>query len=150
MHLWQKDLRPPPEYELWDEGMGKVTAILDSYQIHGREKQYKCLMHVYSPYEYEWINRVNLPHARTLLKAFEARKVADVQVAAHAKANKPTRRQTITSMKLLSLIEDNDIEVDDGLVTRRDDEPTKPLGMLRYTKPTKNKLRMTGSIYVKY
>ena len=35
LHLWQKDPRPPPEYELWDGAVGKVTAILDSRQIHG-------------------------------------------------------------------------------------------------------------------
>ena len=32
LHLWQKDPRPPPEYELWDGAVGKVTAILDSRQ----------------------------------------------------------------------------------------------------------------------
>lgn len=85
-------------------------------------------MHGYLPYEYEWINEVNLPHAITLIKACEARKVAEAQAAAHAKANKPARRRTTTSKKLSPLIEDNDIEVDnEGLVTRRDDEPTDPL-----------------------
>jgi hypothetical protein len=35
LHLWQENLRPPPDYELWDGAVGKVTAILDSRQIHG-------------------------------------------------------------------------------------------------------------------
>ena len=107
-------------------------------------------MHGYSPYEYEWINGVNLPHARTLIKAFEARKVAEAQCGAYAKANKPARRRTTTSKKLPPLIEDNDIEVDDELVTWRDIEPTNPLDVPRYTKPTKNKRRMIGSIYVRH
>ena len=107
-------------------------------------------MHGYSSYEYKWINRVNLPHARTLIKAFEARKVAEAQAAAHAKANKPARRRTTISKKLPLLIEDNDIEVDDVLVTQRDIEPTNPLEVPRYTKPIKNKRRMTGSIHVRH
>ena len=73
--------------------VGKVNAILDSRQIHGRGKQCKVLIHGYSPYKYEWINGVNLPHARALMKAFEACKVAEAQAAAYAKANKPVRRQ---------------------------------------------------------
>ena len=77
-------------------------------------------MHGYLPYEYEWINRVSLPHARSLIQAFEARKVAEAQAAAHAKANKPARRRTTTSKKLPHLIEDNDIEVNKELVMRRD------------------------------
>lgn len=139
-----------PKYELWDGPVGKVTAIIDSQQIHRRGKQYKCFMHGYSSYEYEWINRVNLPQARILIKAFEARKVAEAQAAAHVKANKPARRQSTTSKKWPPLIEDNDIEVDDGLVTRSDDEPTNPLDMSRYTKPTKNKRRMIGFIHVRH
>ena len=90
-------------------------------------------MHGYLPYEYERINDMNLPHARTLIKAFEARKVAEAQAATHAKANKPAQRRTTTSKKLPPLIEDNDIEVDDELITRRDDEPTDPLDVPRYT-----------------
>ena len=104
----------------------------------------------YSPYEYEWINGVNLPHAQTLMKAFEARKVAEAQAAAHAKANTPARKRSTTSKKLPPPIDDNDIEEDDGLVTRRDDEPTNPLDVPRYTKPTKNKRRMTGLIHVRH
>ena len=127
-----------------------MTAILDSRNIYGRGKQYKWLMHGYSPYEYEWINGVNLPHARTLIKAFEARKVAEAQAAAHAKANKPARRRTTTSMKLPPLIDENDIKVDDELVTRRDKDPTNPLDVPRYTKPTTNKRRMTSVIHVKH
>jgi hypothetical protein len=111
-------------------------------------------MHGYSPYEYEWINGVNLPHARTLIKAFEAKKVAEAlaeaQAAAHAKANKPARRRTTTSKKWPPLIDDNDIEVDDELVTRRDNDPTDLLDVPRYSKPTKNKRRMTGSIHVRH
>ena len=38
LYLWQEDPRPPPEYELWDGVVDKVTAILDSRQIHGRGK----------------------------------------------------------------------------------------------------------------
>jgi hypothetical protein len=49
-------------------------------------------MHGYSPYEYEWINGVNLPHAQILIKAFEARKVVEAQAASHAKANKPAQK----------------------------------------------------------
>ena len=124
--------------------------MLDSRQIHGRGKQCKCLMHGYSSYEYEWINGVNLRHARTLIKAFEARKVAEAQAAAHAKANNPARKRTTTSKKLPPLIDDNDIEEDDGVVTRRDDEPTNPLDVMRYTKPTKNKRRMAGPIHVRH
>ena len=71
-------------------------------------------MHGYSPYEYKWINEVNLPHAWTLIKAFEACKVAEAQAAAHTKAKKPARRRTTTSKKLPPLIEDNDIEEDDS------------------------------------
>lgn len=149
LHLWQEDPRPPPEYELWDGAVGKVTAILDSRQIHGRGKQYKCLMHGYSPYEYEWINGLNLPHARTLIKQFEARKVAEAKAAADAKINKPARKRTTTSKRLPDLIDDNDIEGDEGLVTRRD-EPTNPLDVPRYTKPTKNKRRMAGPIHVRH
>ena len=107
-------------------------------------------MHGYLPYEYEGINGVNLPHARTLIKAFEARKVAEAQAKAHAKANKPARKRTTTSKKLSPLIDDNDIEEDDGLVTRRDGEPTNPLDVPRYTKPTKNKRRMAGPIHVRH
>ena len=107
-------------------------------------------MHGYSPYEYEWINGVNLPHVRTLIKAFEIRKVTKAQATVHAKANKPAQRRTTTSKKLPPFIEDNDIEVDDKLVMRRDDEPTNPLDVPRYTKPTKNKRRMTGSIHVRH
>ena len=135
LHLWQEHPRPPPEYELWDGAVGNVTAILDSRSIHGRGKQYKCLMYGYSSYEYEWINGVNLPHARTLFKAFETRKVAEAEAAAHAKANKPTRKRTTTSKKLPPLIDDNDIEVDDELVTRRNEDPTNPLDVPRYTSP---------------
>jgi hypothetical protein len=130
--------------------VGKITAIFHSRQIHEREKQYKCLMHGYSPYEYEWINGVSLPHARILIKVFEVRKVAEAQAATHAKANKPTRRRTTTSKKLSLLIDDNDIEVDDELVTRRGNEPTNPLDVPRYTKPTKNKRRMIGFIHVRH
>ena len=39
LHLWQKDSRPPPEYELWDGAMEMVMAIIYSRQIHGQEKQ---------------------------------------------------------------------------------------------------------------
>jgi len=107
-------------------------------------------MYGYSPYEYEWINGVNLLHARTLIKAFEARKVAEAQAAAHAKANILARKRTTTSKKLPPLIDDNDIEEDDGLVTRRDDEPTNPLDVPCYTKPIKNKRRMAGPIHVRH
>ena len=62
LHLSQEDPRPPPKYELWDGAVSKVTVIIDSRQIHGWGKQYKCLMHGYSSYEYEWINGVNLLH----------------------------------------------------------------------------------------
>ena len=89
-------------------------------------------------------------HARTLIKVFEARRVAEAQAAAHAKANKPARRRTTNSKKLSPLIEDNDTEVDDELVTRMDDEPTNPLDVPRYIKSTKNKRRMTGSIHVRH
>ena len=107
-------------------------------------------MHGYLSHEYKWINGVNLAHARTLIKAFEARKVAEAQAAAHAKVNKPPQKRTTSSKKLPPLIEDNDIEVDNELVTKRDDEPTNPLDVPRYTKPTKNKRRMIGSIHVRY
>jgi hypothetical protein len=107
-------------------------------------------MHRYSPYDYEWINGMNFPHARTLIKAFEARKVAEAQAAAHTKANQPARRRTTTSKKLPPLIDDNDIVVDAEPITRRNNEPTNPLDVLRYNKSTKNKRRMTGSIYVKH
>ena len=70
-------------------------------------------MHECSPYEFEWISNVNLPHARTLTKTFEARKVADAQAATYAKANKSARRRTTISKKLSSLIDDNDIKVDE-------------------------------------
>ena len=106
-------------------------------------------MYGYLPYEYEWINGVNLLQARTLIKEFEARKVAEAQTAAHAKANKPPRKRTTTSKKLPPLI-DNDIEEDDGLVTRRDNEPTNPLDVPRYTKTTKNKRRMAGPIHIRH
>ena len=75
---------------------------------------------------------VNIPHARILIKVFEARKVAEAQAMAHAKANKSAWRRTTTSKKLPLLIEDNDIEVDDELVTRRDIEPTNPLDVPRH------------------
>ena len=81
---------------------------------------------------------------QTLIKAFKTRKLAEVEAAAHAKANKPARKRTTTSKKLLPLIDDNDIEEDDGRVTRRDEEPTNPLDVLRYTKSTKNKCRIAG------
>ena len=42
LHLWQEDPRPPSKYELWDGVVRKVTAILDSRQIHERDKPYKC------------------------------------------------------------------------------------------------------------
>ena len=81
---------------------------------------------------------------QTLIKAFKTRKLAKAEAAAHAKANKPARKRTTTSKKLLPLIDDNDIEEDDGRVTRRDEEPTNPLDVSRYTKSTKNKCRMAG------
>ena len=93
---------------------------------------------------------MNLPHVRILIKVFEARNMAEAQAAAYAKTNKPVRRRTSTSKKLSPLIDDNDIEVDDELVTRRDNEPTNPLDVPRYIKPTKNKRRMTGSIHVRH
>ena len=76
--------------------------------------------------------------------------MAEAQAAAHVKTNKPPRRRTTTSKKLSPLIEDNDIEEDEGLVTRRDDEPTNPLDTPRYSKPTKYKHRMTGPIHVRH
>ena len=85
-------------------------------------------MHGYSPYEYEWINGVNLPHAKTHSKAFEARKLAEAAAATHAKANKSAQKRIMTSKKLPPLIDDNDIEEDDGLVTRRDEDPINPFG----------------------
>lgn len=71
-HLWQEDPRPPSEYEMWGGMVGKMMVILYSRQIHRRDKQYKCLIHNYSSYEYKLINEVNLPYARTFIKAFEA------------------------------------------------------------------------------
>ena len=66
--------------------------------------------------------------------------------------HKPRRTQkpTSTSKKFPPLIKDNDIEVEDGLVTWRDDGPTNPLDVPRYTKPTKNKRKMIISIYVRH
>lgn len=94
---------------------------------------------------------MNVPHAKTFIKAFEARKVAKAQATAHAKANKPARRRTTTSKKLSPPIKDNDIEVDsEELVTRRDNKPIDSLDVPRYTKPTKNKRRMAGSIHVRH
>ena len=107
-------------------------------------------MHVYSLYEYEWINGVNLSHEKTLIKSFQTRKMAEVQIAAHAKANRPARRRTTTSKKFSPLIENNDFKVNDELITRRDDEPTNPLDVPRYTKCTKNHRRMNGCTHVKH
>ena len=103
-------------------------------------------MHNYSSYDYEWINGVNLPHVRTLIKAYGARKVVEVQAATHVKANKPVGKRTIISKKLPPLIDDNDIEMDDKLVMWREDELTNPLDTPRYSKLTKNKRRMTGRV----
>lgn len=93
---------------------------------------------------------MKLPHAQTLIKDFKARKVAEAQAAAYAKINKPARRWTMTSKKLPALIHDNNIEDNEGLVTRRDDEPTNPLDVSRYTKPTKYKRSMAGPIYIRH
>lgn len=101
----------------------KVTAILNSRQIYGRSKQYKCLIYNYSPYEFEWINGVNLPNAQTLIKDFEARKIAKAQAAADTRVNKPPRKQSTTSKKLPLLIYDNDIKVENGQATWHGEEP---------------------------
>ena len=84
-------------------------------------------MHKYLSYEYEQINVINLRYVQILIEAFEARKVVKAQAAAHAKPNKPTRRGITNGKKLLPLIDDNDIDMEDGLITRKDGELTNPL-----------------------
>lgn len=64
-------------------------------------------MHIYSPYEYKWINASNMPHAKHNIKEFEERK------AAEAKATSKTTCKT-TKEKLLPLMNDNNIVGEDG------------------------------------
>lgn len=97
LHEWQEDPRLPLEHKLWDEHVGKIPTNLDSRQTHDRGKQYKCLMHGYSPYKYEWISNVNLLHTKALIKAFEAWKVAEAQAVADAKASKLLQKRTTMS-----------------------------------------------------
>ena len=73
LHLWQENPCPPPEYVLWDGTVGKISSILDSRQLPNRGKQYKCLLHGYTPFEYEWIKASHLVHAKHLIKAFHAK-----------------------------------------------------------------------------
>lgn len=150
LHLWQEDLCPPPEYQLWDGALGKVPAILDSRQICGRNKQYKWLMHNYLPCEYEWINGVKLPHTWTLIKAFKARKVVEPQAVVDAKANKQPHKQTTTNKRLPLLIDNNDIKMKDGQVMQWEKEPNGPFDMPKYVKPGKNKRRMVGLVHLRH
>lgn len=59
-------------------------------------------MHMYSPYDYGWINASNMPHAKHNTKEFEE------QRAAEAKATSKTTYKT-TKEKLLPLRNDNNI-----------------------------------------
>jgi hypothetical protein len=111
LHLWQEDPRPPPKYETWDGLVGKVSAILDSRQVYKQGKQYKCLLHGYLPYEYEWINAVNMPHFKALIKEFEERRQKEAKAAAEAKADGKTQKSS--KVKVPTLMKDNDIVLED-------------------------------------
>ena len=80
LHLWQEDPHLPPEYELWDGTVGKISGILDSRQLPNRGKHYKCLLHGYTPFKYKWINANHLVHMKPLIKAFHAKQVADAKL----------------------------------------------------------------------
>lgn len=118
LRLWQEDPLLSPEYEFWDCLVGKVTTILDLQQIHGRGKQYKCLMHGHSPYEHEWINAANLPHLKPLMKSFEAKMWVDAKpwvdakVGVEAKATNKIAWQSTTY-----LVDGNDIVMEDANTT---------------------------------
>ena len=66
-------------------------------------------MHGYLPYEYVWINTINLSHAKQFIKEFEDHK------ALEAKASKLT--WNATKWKLSLLIDDKDIVEDGHLLT---------------------------------
>jgi len=78
-------------------------------------------MHGYLMYKYEWINVVNLPHAKTFIKEFEARKVSKFKAVTKAKA-KGKRLQNTSRARMSILIDDNDNVVDDGNTTRHNHE----------------------------
>lgn len=61
-------------------------AIIDIWQVQGRGKQCKCLMHGYLPYKYKWINIRSLPHSKCIIKAFEHQKMVEINAAYIAKA----------------------------------------------------------------
>jgi hypothetical protein len=132
LHLWQEDPRPPPEYETWDKMVGKVSAILDVRTVFKRGKQYKCLMHGYSPFEYEWINEANIPHARAMIREFETRRAEIMKGVAELKKAQKKRK----APKAEALIDDNDIESEDEGIQRR----------TKQTHVTYNKRRKTGPI----
>lgn len=70
--------------------------ILDSWQVWGRGKQYKWLIHLYLTYEYEWINIANLSYTKQHIIEFEDRKALEAEVVG------PTRKAT--KNKLLQLL----------------------------------------------
>ena len=108
LYLWQEDPHPPPEYELWDGTVGKILGILDSRQLSNRGKQYKCLLHGYSPFEYEWINISHLVHTKHLIKAFHAKQVADVKAAKLAtKAKGKTQGPLIDDIDIQEMSDEN-------------------------------------------
>jgi hypothetical protein len=136
LHLWQEDPRPPKEYELWDGNVGKVTAIIDSQQIFRRGKQYKCLIHGYTPFEYEWINAANLPHAKLLIKEFEARKKLEATAAKTAKAKGKSKK---TSTQPQTLIDDHDIDIDKDGHPRQPDLDVDSKVRLKVSRPKRRK-----------
>lgn len=70
--------------------MEKVSAILDSRKVFGRNKQYKCLLKGYSLFEFEWISENNLGHVKELIKEFEAHKSKEAKIASKSTSKKKT------------------------------------------------------------
>ena len=86
----------------------KISAILDPRQLPNRGKQYKCLLHGYTPFKYEWINVSYLVHAKHLIKAFHVKQVADANVAKlTAKAKDKTQEPLINSTDIQEMSDEN-------------------------------------------
>lgn len=76
-------------------------------------------MQRYLPYEYRWINGMNLSHVQIFIKVFEVQKIVKAQATVHAKVNKSAQKWTTTSKKLPPLIDNNDIKVENSQVMWR-------------------------------
>lgn len=96
---------------MWDNKVGKISAILDSRQIGGRRKQYKCLLEGYSLFKFEWINENNLiAHIKPMIKVFQA---WEVEKQREAKTNSKQKNQPLVSF--IKESKDTDMAVEDQI-----------------------------------